>query len=100
MASHLSCGHVRHSQWHAEVEPGINCKLYTNVQLPFGFAQEPLIPFKCNATPAQGGLWSTMLGYFVLHRDEFLSRYSVRSKTHLAMRNEVLVKLVCRNLRC
>src|SRR5207249_1407083 len=39
----------------------------------------PLIPFKCNATPAQGGLWAKMFGYFMLHRDEFMARYHKRS---------------------
>src|SRR4029078_2628479 len=77
----------------------------------------PLIPFKCNATPAQGGLWAKMYHYFNLHRDEFLSRYhlrsnvestfsmvkakfgdSCRSKCHVAMKNEVLAKLVCHNI--
>ena len=60
-----------------------------------------------------------MFGYFMLHRDEFLSRYhkrsnvesafsmikrkfgdSVRSKGDLAMRNEVVAKMVCHNLCC
>jgi transposase len=60
-----------------------------------------------------------MLGYFMLHRDEFMDRYhlrsnvestfsmlkrtfgdSVRSKGDLAMKNEVLAKLVCHNLCC
>jgi transposase len=60
-----------------------------------------------------------MLGYFMLNREEFLSRYhlrsnvestfsmikrkfgdSVRSKTDLAMKNEVLAKLVCHNVCC
>jgi hypothetical protein len=79
----------------------------------------PLIPFKCNATPAQGGLWAKMYHYFNLHRDEFLKRYhlrsnvestfsaiqrqfgdSLRSKTDVAMKNEVLAKALCHNLCC
>jgi transposase len=78
---------------------------------------KPLIPFKKNATHGQGGLWSKMLAYFHIHRDEFLSRYhlrsnvesvfsaikrklgdSVRSKTDVAMKNEVLAKLVAHNI--
>jgi transposase len=73
---------------------------------------EPMIPFKCNANPASGGLWAKMYHYFQLNREEFLSRYhlrsnvesafsaikrklgdSVRSRTDVAMKNEVLAKL-------
>ena len=79
----------------------------------------PLIPFKSNASPARGGLWAKMFHYFQMHRDEFLSRYhqrsnvestfsmikrkfgdSVRSKCDVAMKNEVLAKLVCHNICC
>jgi transposase len=79
----------------------------------------PLIPFKSNASPAKGGLWAKMFHYFQIHREEFLSRYhqrsnvestfsmikrkfgdSVRSKTDVAMKNEVLAKLVCHNICC
>jgi transposase len=68
-----------------------------------------LIPFKSNASPAKGGLWAKCYYYFQLNRDEFLSRYhqrsnvestfsavkrvfgdSVRAKTDVAMKNEVL----------
>jgi transposase len=79
----------------------------------------PMIPFKHNATHGQGGLWSKMLAYFHINRDEFLKRYhqrsnvestfsmikrkfgdSVRSKLDVAMKNEVLAKLVCHNICC
>lgn len=78
-----------------------------------------LIPFKRNATPAKGGLWAKMYHYFNLNRDEFMARYhqrsnvestfsmvkakfgdSVRSKGDVAMKNEVLCKLVCHNVCC
>jgi len=84
-----------------------------------GIGATPLIPFKSNATPAQGGLWAKMYHYFNLHREEFLNRYhqrsnvesafsmvkrkfgdAVRSKGDLAMKNEVLAKLLCHNLCC
>jgi transposase len=87
-----------------------------NVALAGGKA---LIPFKSNASHTQGGLWSKMLAHFHIHREEFLSRYhqrsnvestfsmikrkfgdSVRSKTDVAMKNEVLAKLVCHNICC
>jgi transposase len=64
-------------------------------------------------------MWSKMLAYFHIHREEFLSRYylrsnvestfsmikrkfgdSVRSKLDVAMKNEVLAKLVCHNICC
>lgn len=79
----------------------------------------PLLPFRCNATPAAGGLWAKMYHYFQLNRDEFLPRYhlrsnvestfsmvkrkfgdSVRSKTDVAMKNEVLAKFVAHNIVC
>jgi transposase len=79
----------------------------------------PLIPFKRNATPAQGGLWEKMFHYFSFNRQEFLGRYhqrsnvestfsmlkakfgdGVRSKTDVAMKNEVLAKMVCHNICC
>ena len=39
----------------------------------------PLIPFKSNATPALGGLWAKMFHYVSLNREDFLSRYHLRS---------------------
>jgi transposase len=78
-----------------------------------------MIPFKCNASAVFGGLWAKMFYYFQMHRQEFLNRYhlrsnvestfsmikrkfgdGVRSKTDLAMKNEVLAKLVCHNICC
>ena len=60
-----------------------------------------------------------MFHFFHLHRNEFLSRYhqrsnvestfsmmkakfgdGVRSKTDVAMKNEVLAKIVCHNICC
>jgi transposase len=80
---------------------------------------KPLIPFKCNSSPAAGGVWAKMYHYFQLHREEFDSRYhlrsniestfsmvkakfgdSVRSKTDVAMKNEALAKIVCHNICC
>jgi transposase len=79
----------------------------------------PMIPFKCNASPAKGGLWEKMLRYFQFHRDEFMGRYhlrsnvestfsavkrkfgdSLRSKTDVAMKNETLAKFICQNICC
>lgn len=79
----------------------------------------PLIPFKSNSAPTRPGLWNKMFHYFSFNRDEFLSRYhqrsnvestfsmlkakfgdGVRSKTDIAMKNEVLAKIVCHNICC
>lgn len=38
-----------------------------------------MIPFKCNASTAKGGLWEKMLLYFKLHREEFDARYHLQS---------------------
>lgn len=79
----------------------------------------PLIPFKSNSAATRPGIWNRMFHYFNFKREEFLKRYhqrsniestfsmlkrkfgdSVRSKTDLAMRNEVLAKVLCHNLCC
>ena len=79
----------------------------------------PLIPFKSNATPGTTRLWNHLYHYFHLHRPGFLARYHLRSnvestfsmvkakfgdgcrsKLEIAMKNEVLAKLVCHNICC
>jgi transposase len=79
-----------------------------------------LIPFKTSNTKAKyPGAWNKAFHFFNLHCEEFLQRYhvrsnvestfsaikrkfgdSVKSKNDLAMRNEVLAKIVCHNLSC
>lgn len=75
--------------------------------------------FHRNATGSIGGLFEKAFHYFSLLRDEYLKHYhrrsnvesvfsmvkrkfgdSVRSKTDVAMKNEVLAKLLCHNLCC
>ena len=77
------------------------------------------IPFKSNSAPTREGIWNTMFHFFHLHRDQFLSRYhqrsnvestfsmvkakfgdGVRSKTDVAMKNEVLCKILGHNICC
>jgi len=77
------------------------------------------IPFKCYTTGAVGGLFQKAFHYFSLHRETFLAHYhkrsnvesaimaiktkfgdSVRSKTDVAMKNEVLCKILCHNICC
>jgi transposase len=66
-----------------------------------------------------GGLWEKMFHYFAFNRQEFLQHYHkrsnvestfsmikakfrdhVRSKTDVAMQNEVLCKILCHNICC
>jgi transposase len=79
----------------------------------------PYIAFKSSATGRSGGLWAQMYHMFSLQREEFLRHYharsnvestfsmvkrkfgdSIRSKTDVAMKNEVLAKFVCHNVCC
>lgn len=76
------------------------------------------VPFKSNSTAGEAGsLWSKMFHYYNFRRDEFLKHYHlrsnaestfsmvkakfrdhVRSKTDIAMKNEVLCKFLAHNL--
>jgi transposase len=76
------------------------------------------IPFKVNSSAGEkGSLWSKMYGYFQYRREEFLKHYHqrsniesvfsmvkakfrdhVRSKSDVAMKNEVLCKFLCHNI--
>ena len=75
------------------------------------------LAFKENATGGVGGIFERMFYQFCLQKDEYLRCYhrrsnvesafssikrkfgdSVRSKTDVAMRNEVLAKIVCSNI--
>ena len=77
----------------------------------------PFIAFKSNSVGHRGGLWEKMFLHFQLRREDFLARYHkrsnvestfamikakfrdhVRSKTPVAMANEVLCKIICDNL--
>ena len=79
----------------------------------------PYIAFKGSTTGRAGGLWTKMFHYFQYRREEFLSHYHkrsnvesvfsmikakfrdhVRSKTDVAMVNEVLCKIICHNICC
>ena len=79
----------------------------------------PYIAFKSIHTGRGGGLWAKMFHYFQYRRDDFMSHYHkrsnvesvfsmikakfrdhVRSKSDVAMVNEVLCKLICHNICC
>ena len=70
-------------------------------------------------TGAGGGLWAKMFHYYNFNREDFLGHYhkrsnaestfsmvkakfgdAVRSKTDVAMANEVLCKILCHNICC
>jgi transposase len=78
------------------------------------------VPFKSNSQPGEPeSLWGRMYHYFQFRREEFLRHYHqrsnaestfsmikakfrdhVRSKTDVAMKNEVLCKFLCHNICC
>ena len=79
----------------------------------------PFIAFKANATGAAGGTFEKAFHYFNFKRQDFLNHYHkrsnvestvsmmkakfrdhVRSKTDIAMKNEVLCKVLCHNICC
>jgi transposase len=89
----------------------------TNVVAKHGAV--PFIAFKSIHTGAGGGLWEKMYHFFKFKRSEFLTHYHkrsnvestinmikakfrdhVRSKTDIAMKNEVLCKVLCHNICC
>jgi transposase len=85
-----------------------------NAEVTYELGAEPFIMAKINTTGGAGGLFEKMVGYFKFRQQEFLDHYhkrsnvestfsavkrkfgdSVRSKTDVAMVNEVLCKLLC-----
>jgi transposase len=90
-----------------------------NIEAICAAGATPYIAFKSSATGASGGLWEKAFLYYSLHREEFLEHYHqrsnvestfsmikakfrdhVRSKTDVAMTNEVFCKLICHNICC
>jgi transposase len=79
----------------------------------------PYIAFKHNATGEVGGVFRKMFHYFQFNKEDFLAHYhrrsnvestvmmikskfgdSLRSKGDVAMKNEVLAKVLCHNICC
>jgi hypothetical protein len=97
-------------------------KAYTsqeNFELVASLGGTGFLMFKANATGGVGGLFEKMFHFFQFQRDEYLQHYhkrsnvestfsavkrkfgdAVRSKTDVAMKNEVLCKLIAHNLCC
>jgi hypothetical protein len=100
-----------------EVSADLGYSAASNLQAIEDAGAAALIPFKSNTTASKGGIWERLFHYFNFNREEFLSRYhlrsnvestfsmikakfrdGLRSKTDTAMKNEVLAKLVCHNI--
>lgn len=91
-----------------------------NQELVVRAGAEPFIPFKSNSKPdGWSPLWNRLYHYFAMNREEFLAHYhkrsnveatfsaikrvfgdTIRSRTPTAQINEVLLKVLCHNLRC
>ena len=87
-----------------------------NLDLVASFGGTPFVPFKVNSVDGDG-VWGRMFHYFQYRREEFLKHYHqrsniesvfsmlkakfrdhVRSRTDVAMKNEVLCKFLCHNI--
>jgi transposase len=90
-----------------------------NVETIASVGAVPFIAPKSNTTGGVGGLFERMYHYYQFNREQFLQHYHkrsnvestfsavkrkfgdhVRSRTDVAMANEVLCKLLCQNLCC
>jgi transposase len=91
---------------------------HENLELIHRMGATAFVPFKSNSQPGEpGSLWEKLFAYYQFRRDEFLPHYHqrsnaestfsmvkakfrdhVRSKTPIAMKNEVLCKFLCHNI--
>jgi hypothetical protein len=90
-----------------------------NVNVITGYGATPYIAFKSIHSGKAGGMWEKMFHYLAFNRQEFLQHYHkrsnvestfsmikakfrdhVRSRTDVAMTNEVLCKVLCHNICC
>ncbi len=89
-----------------------------NLNLVASLGATAYVPFKSNSVPGEAGtIWERMFHYYSFNREAFLKRYHqrsnvestfamlkakfrdhVRSKTDVAMKNEVLCKFLCHNI--
>jgi transposase len=94
-----------------------------NLELVERLGGSPFIPFKSNAKPVakwgrKSETWTRLYHYFAFNREDFCEHYhkrsnveatfsmikrvfggSVRAKTPVAQKNEVLLKIICHNIR-
>jgi transposase len=91
---------------------------HDNLDLVAAVGGTAYVPFKVNSSPGEAGtLWERMFHYYSFNREAFLKHYHqrsnvestfsmvkakfrdhVRSRTDVAMRNEVLCKFLCHNI--
>jgi transposase len=91
---------------------------HDNLELVEKMGGTAFVPFKVNSTAGEAGtLWEKMFFYYNFRREEFLKHYHqrsnaestfsmvkakfrdhVRSRTDVAMKNEVLCKFLCHNI--
>jgi transposase len=91
---------------------------HDNLALVNGLGGTAFVPYKVNSQAGEAGsLWEKMYFYFQFRREEFLEHYHqrsnmestfamvkakfrdhVRSRTEVAMKNEVLCKFLCHNI--
>jgi transposase len=91
-----------------------------NLETVAGLGGRAYIPFKSNSTSGEtGSVWEKLYHFYAMHKEEFEARYHrrsnvesvfsmvkakfrdhVRSKSDVAMKNEVLAKLVAHNICC
>jgi transposase len=90
-----------------------------NVETIFAAGGTPFIAPKSNTTGGAGGLFEKMFHYYQFNREQYMDHYhkrsnvestfsmvkrkfgdSIRSRTDVAMKNEVYCKLLCHNLCC
>jgi transposase len=90
-----------------------------NADVVASYGAMPFIAYKAGHTGKGGGVWEKMFHFFSYQRETFLAHYHkrsnvestvnmikakfsdhVRSKTDLAMKNEVLCKVLCHNICC
>lgn len=102
-----------------EVSADLAYSSKNNLRVITDMGATPYIPFKRNAIEDSGGWWAKLVHFFSLNKEEFLTHYHrrsnaestfsmvkakfrdhVRSKTDVAMRNEVLAKCLCHNVCC
>jgi transposase len=91
---------------------------HDNLELVERLGGTAFVPFKVNSQPGEAGsLWERLFHFYSFNRETFLKHYHqrsnaestfsmlkakfrdhVRSKTDVAMKNEVLCKFLCRNI--
>lgn len=116
-------GLINNTMDHFNVERVQGDKAYSThagLELVASRGATPFIPFKSYAVASgKSSVWDKLLGYYLMNRGEFLAIYhprsnvestfsmvkrifgdTVRSKTRVAQINEVLLKVLCHNIRC